>query len=67
MNSLRMSLVDNDYVVRARTDLDLNGNDDRFAGFLKSVHEELVTGKTALLKLESSETGPITLEVSKYE
>ena len=67
MNNLKFSLVDNDYVVRAKTDLELNGNEDKFTSFLKEVNEELVTGKSAFLEIEDSEIGPIRLEVSRSE
>lgn len=65
--SLKISLVDNDYTVCADTRLDFNGNEDSFKRFLHEISEELVTGKTAFLKIEGSEPEPITLEVTKFE
>ena len=67
--TLKISLVDNDYVVCADTDLDFHGNDLAFKKFLQEINEELVTGKTAYLKIEGEgyDPGPIILEVSKFE
>lgn len=65
--TLKISLIDNDYAVCANTDLDLHGNEIPFQKFLQEIREELVTGKTAYLKIEGYEPGPITLEVSKFE
>ena len=65
--NLRLSLVDNDYVVRAKTDLTLNGNDIKFGKFFEEIKEELATGKTAQLEIEGSEMDPITFEISKSE
>ena len=65
--TFKISLVDNDYVVRAKTDLELNGKDEDFGRFFKDISDELVTGKTAYLEIEGSESGPLTLEVSKFE
>ena len=65
--TVKISLVDNDFVVRAKTDLDLEDKDDIFGRFFRDVGEELATGKTAYLEIEGTKTGPLTLEVSKFE
>lgn len=64
---LKLSLIDNDYVVKAKTDLDLNGSDDNAARFIREINEELVTGKTAFLKIKSTDSDPIILEVTKFD
>ncbi len=65
--SLRLSLIDNDYVVRAETDLDLNGKDDSFTRFIRDINEELIIGKTAFLKIKGAESDTIILEVTKSD
>jgi len=64
--TLKISLVDNDYVVRAKTDLLLNEEYDKFIGFLNEIDEELITGKTAYLEIEGPERGLISFEISKF-
>ncbi|MDB9822917.1 hypothetical protein OAC89_04375 [Deltaproteobacteria bacterium] len=65
--TLKISLVDNDYVVRAKTDLPKAGKDSKLEKFLKEVDEELITGKTAYLEIEGYKRGPVTFEISKFE
>ena len=47
MANLKMELVDSDYVVRAKMDLTLKGDNGKFGEFFKEIDDELVTGKTA--------------------
>ena len=63
--TLKLSLVDNDYVICAKTDLSATEEDDNLEKFLKEVDEELITGKTAYLEIESTERGSVTFEISK--
>ncbi|MFC1820656.1 hypothetical protein ACFLZG_06185 [Thermodesulfobacteriota bacterium] len=65
--SLKMSLIDNDYVVRSETNFALEGKDDKFSGFLKKINDDLVIGETAYLEIEGSEMGPVKFEISKFE
>lgn len=65
--NMKIALIDNDYVVQAKTDLALNGQDETFRNFLQEVKEELFPGQTAHLEIEDSETGPITFEISRSE
>ena len=65
--SIKLKLVDNDYVVRAKTDLTLNGTDDLFRDFLKSIREELLPGQTARLAIEGSNMAPMSFEISHFE
>ena len=63
--TLKLSLVDNDYVICAETDLSATEGDGKLEKFLKEVDEELITGKTAYLEIESAEKGSVTFEISK--
>jgi succinate dehydrogenase flavin-adding protein (antitoxin of CptAB toxin-antitoxin module) len=63
--TLKISLVDNDYVIRAKTDLLLNEEYDKFIEFLNEIDEELITGKTAHLEIEGPDKSTITFEISK--
>jgi hypothetical protein len=65
--NMKISLIDNDYVVQAKTDLALNGKDETFRNFLQEIKEELFPGQTAYLEIEDSETGPITFEISHLD
>jgi hypothetical protein len=65
--SVKISLIDTDYRVCARTDLEADENGKRISGLVSEINEELITGKTAYLKIEGPDIKPITLEVSKFE
>jgi len=65
MENIKIELVDNDHVVRAKTALGMNGNDDSFGKFVRQIKEELVPGETAFLEIEGSEIDPITFEISR--
>ena len=67
MMNLKMSLVDNDYVVRAKTELPSEENNNNFKKFFREIDEELVTGKTAYLEVEGSGTGSVVYEISRFE
>jgi hypothetical protein len=67
MNSIKIELVDNDHVVRAKADLDTNGMDDPFGKFVRKIKEELVTGETAFLEIEGSGMEPVTFEICHCE
>lgn len=63
---MKIALIDNDYVVQAKTDLALNGEDETFRHFFQEIKEELLPGQTAYLEIEDSETDPITFEISRF-
>jgi hypothetical protein len=65
--NMRIALIDNDYVVQAKTDLALNGKNETFRNFLQEIKEELLPGQTAYLEFVDSETDPITFEISWFE
>ena len=67
MNHLKMALKDNDYVIRAKTVLGVNGDQDAFSRFFKEINDELITGQTAHLEIDSTETGLVTFEISRTE
>jgi len=67
MKNIKIELVDNDHVVRAKTDFGLNGNDESFVKFVRRIKEELVTGETAFLEIEGSGMDHITFEISRFE
>ena len=67
MKNIKIELVDNDHVVRAKTDLGLNGNEDSFGKFVRRIKEELIAGETAFLEIEGSGMDPITFEISHFE
>lgn len=62
--TMKILLIDNDYVVRAKTDLSENGHDDPFRTFVKQVQEELVTGQTAYLEIEDDQNDSVTFEIT---
>jgi hypothetical protein len=65
--ALTVSLVDNDYVVRAQTDFQATGKNGKLERFLKEIDEELITGKTAYLEIEGSENESVKFEISRFE
>ena len=67
MNSMKIELLDNDHVVRAKTDLLYNGIDESLGKFVPSIREELVAGESAFLGIEGSDMEPITLEICYNE
>ena len=67
MNSIKIQLVDNDYVVRAKTELVLNGIDDLLGKFVRQINEELIVGEMAFLEIEGSYMKSVTLEVRRPE
>jgi hypothetical protein len=52
---MKIELVDNDHVVRAKTDLIHNGIDDSLGKFVRQIRKELVDGESAFLEIEGSE------------
>ena len=64
--TIKLSLIDNDFVVQANTSLDLKDKEDPVRKFFRDMGEELVTGKVAYLEIEGPESETLTLEVSKF-
>jgi len=67
MESIKISLRDNDQVVRATSALLRNGNEDSFKRFLQKINEEMIPGQTAYLEIEGIESGPMRFEISHSE
>ena len=63
--NIKISLIDNNYVVQAKTDLTQTGQEDPLSKFIEQVKEEMVTGQTAFLQIEDSKKDPITFEISQ--
>ena len=64
MEHIKISLVDNDYVVHAKTDIEVNGHNDPVKKFLRQIREELIPGQTAHLEIEGPEKEMSTYEIS---
>ena len=62
--NMKIALIDNDYLIRAKTDLDTNGKDEPFRKFLQQIKEELFPGQRAYLEIKDAETGSMTFEIS---
>ena len=60
--SIRLKLIDTDYVICTGTDLELKGEENKFKKFLKEVNEELVIGNTAYIEIDNTK-----FEISKVE
>jgi len=65
MKKLKISLKDNDYVVRAATELGAGRKSNGFGKFFKDINRELIAGETAHLEIETPETGVVTFEISR--
>ena len=64
--NMKIALIDNDFVVRAKTDLALSGQENPFRKFLQQIKEELLPGQTAYLEIQDSKTDSITFEISQF-
>lgn len=64
--SIKIALIDTDQVVRARTDLSQNGQNDLFGKFFRQIKEEMIPGQTAYLEIEDSRKGTVTFEISQF-
>ena len=68
MNKIKLSLIDNDFAVHAKTDLNVKDHaKDPFAKFLLGIEEELVTGKTAYLEIEGLHKDALKFAISNSE
>ncbi len=65
--TMKIALIDNDFVVRAKTDLASNGQESPFRKFLQQLKEELLPGQKAYLEIEDSKADSITFEISQFE
>ena len=67
MMNIKIEFVDNDQVVRARTDVTLGGSDDPVLLFLHQLKQELLPGETAFLEIEGLGADAITFEIAQLE
>ena len=67
MKNIKISLVDNDYVVYAQVDVLLNGADDPLTKFLQETKEKLIPGQTAHLEIEGFGKDHISFEISNSD
>lgn len=64
MNKIKISLINNDQTVQAKTDLDDTQN-NTLSNFIERIREELVTGETALLEIEEREKSSLRFEITQ--
>lgn len=65
MNQIKMSLLDNDYVVQAKTDLGIDGfQNQELINFFSRIKEELVIGGTEVLTIEGLHGEPVNFRIS---
>ena len=64
MTKVKISLVDNDFVIRAKAELPENEEYAALIKLLQCVDEEFVPGEAAHLEIEGLKEYPITLEIS---
>ena len=63
--TIKLSLIDNDFVIQANTNLDLEGKEEEFGRFFRDIGEELATGNVACLEIEGPESETLRFEISK--
>ena len=65
MKNIRMSLIDNDYVIQAKTNLNANTvQNGELAKFFNRLQEELVIGETEVLTIEGLKNGPVNFRIT---
>ena len=65
MSRIKMSLIDNDYVLQAKTDINVDTSQNReLTGFFNRLKEELLIGETEFLTIEGLQKEPINFRIS---
>lgn len=64
MTKFKISLINSDQAVQAKTDLDDTQN-KAFSSFIERIKEELVTGETALLEIEEHDKSSLRFEITQ--
>ena len=68
MSHIRMSLIDNDFVIQAKTDIDIDSIQNReLMEFFNRLKEELVIGETEFLTIEGLQKEPVNFRISETE
>lgn len=64
MNDIKISLINGDQAIQAKTSLDDKQNKS-LSTFIGKLKEQLVTGETALLEIEEPEKNSIRFEITQ--
>ncbi len=65
MKNIKFSLIDNDFVVQAETEIDVNEKQNKkFIRFLRQLKEELVIGQTAHFEVEGLQGNPVSFTIT---
>lgn len=64
MNNIKISLINGDQAVQAKTDLN-NAQNKSFPPFIERLKVQLVTGETALLEIENMEKSSLRFEITQ--
>jgi len=63
MKHIKMSLVDNDFVVRAEEDIVIKGGNDPLRKFFEQAREKVIPGETVHLEIEGFEKNALIFEI----
>ena len=67
METMKISLVDNDYVTQARTTISMNSKNEPLKKIFHEIKEVLIPGQTAFLEIEGLERDSATYVISVVE
>ena len=67
MKTLKIELVDDQHIVRAKMELPMDGNDDPLRKLLRKINEELIPGEIAHLEIEGFKKDPLIFEITPSE
>lgn len=67
MKKVKVSLLDNDYVVHAVTELPAQREENPLLDLIRHLEEDFIHGEKAYLEIEGLEKGLIKLEVSQLD
>lgn len=67
MKSINISVIDNDHVVRTKTNFPVNEKNDMIIKLIEHISDGFVPGETAYLEIEGFKKDPITFEISQFE
>jgi hypothetical protein len=63
MDRIKMSFIDNDYTVRASTDVN-EAREKGLGAFLEQIQEELATGESAFLEIRGVDGAPMRFNIT---
>lgn len=68
MSQIKMSLIDNDFVTKAKTDINVDvSQNQNLMEFFNQLKEELVIGETELLTIEGLQKKPVNFRISAMD